>query len=132
MGKAQLRPFYSQGAAVAPPFSSAKSPSSQLEPRADIYLPQFLLAARPAAARAPFSSFRMVFQAASLSCLEQPRSAGGRPFPACWREEKWRSGGEETLQPKAAKGRRGGDENVNFLPKEMRARNIVWRERGQG
>lgn len=109
MGKAWLScPFYSQGAAVAPPFSAVKSPSSQLEQRAGIYLPRFLLAAQPAAAWALFSSFKMmVFKAVSPPCLTQPRRAGGGTFPACWREEKWRSDREETLQLNVAEGRRG-------------------------
>lgn len=107
MGQAQLsHPFYSQGA--APPFPAAKSPSSQLERRADSYLPPSPLAARPAAAWAPFSSFEArVFKAASPPCLARPRRAAGRTFPACWREEKRRSDGEEMLQLNAAEGRRG-------------------------
>lgn len=130
MGKAQLsQPVYCQGAAVAPPFSAAKLLSSQLERRADIYLPRFLLTARPAAAWAPSSSFKMmVFKAASPPCLAWPYGAGGGTFPACRREEKQRSDGDAAAEH--GRGEERGDENVNFLPKEMRARNIiVWGER---
>lgn len=109
MGKAQLScPFYSWGAAIAPPFSPAKLLSPQLQQRADIYLPRFLLAAQPEVAWAPFSSFKtMVFKAVSPLCLVWPCRAGRRTFPARWREEKWRSDGEETLQLNTAEGRRG-------------------------
>lgn len=109
MGKVQLScPFNSWGAAIAPPFSAAKLLSPQLQQRADIYLPRFLLAAQPQVAWAPFSSFEMmVFKVVSPLCLVRPRRADGRAFPACCREEKWRSDGEETLQLNMAEGRRG-------------------------